>query len=83
VKSNTASLVVPELVTLALVPAAHVVVVQTVIVAASHWSPLSHLISSLGASLASSVSESNIKILSFSVTSDFTSISFIGFTGIC
>ena len=36
VKSNTASLVVPELVTLALVPAAHVVVVQTVIVAASH-----------------------------------------------
>ena len=43
VKSNTAAPVVPELVTLALVPAAPVVVVPTLIVAASPWSPLSPL----------------------------------------
>ena len=47
VKFKTAAQLVPELVTLALLPAAHVVVLQTVIVAASHWSPLSHFKSSI------------------------------------
>jgi hypothetical protein len=75
------------LVTLAEVQAAQVDVAPTVIVAAahgvhgSHWSPLSPLSSSLLANLASSLSASNIKILSFNHTSDFSSISLIGFTG--
>ena len=43
VKFNTAAELVPELVTLALVPAAHVVVVPTVIVAAAQVLHVSHL----------------------------------------
>lgn len=47
----------------------------------SHWSHLSPLSSSLLANLASSETESKIRILSSAETSDFTSISDIGFTG--
>jgi hypothetical protein len=88
VKFNTAALDVQELVTLALLHGVPVVVLHTVIVAAApssqscqgvHGSPLS---SSLLANLASSETESKIRILSLTDTSDFTSNSLIDFTGI-
>ena len=49
----------------------------------SPFPPGSHLSSSLGASLASLLSASKIRIKSWSLTQVFLSISFIGFTGSC
>ena len=74
-KSNTAADEVQELVTLALVPACHVVVVHAVIVAAAqvaHVSPLSHLRVVLAFSKVTVLESSFVNTISFQLKAALT-----------